>query len=85
MAVLNKEKNISGCLIFKMNVVLMNTEKALRLWVVTKQKIRTEIIGCSLSGLVNRAITLQPFKVVIQNEAQEKSEVDFLSSSFSYI
>lgn len=52
-----------------MNVVLMNTEEALRLWVVTKQKTTTEIIRCSGSGFVSSeqsTITLQPFEVVVQ-------------------
>lgn len=58
-----------------MNIVVMNTEEALRLRVVTKQKTTTtEIIRCSRSGLVSSeqsTITLQPFEVVVQNEAQK--------------
>lgn len=89
MVNLNKEKKyISGCQIFKMNIVLMNTEEALRLRGCDKAKNNNKnnlmfSFGPRLKWTEhNNTAAIWSGRT---KWSTEKSEADFLLSSFSYI
>lgn len=90
MVALNKKKkNISGSQIFKMNGVLMDTEEALRLRVVTKQKKKNNRNNLMFSfGPRLKWIEHNNTAAIWSGGTKwstEKSKADFLLSSFSYI